>query len=48
MTNLITFGGETGGTGLAIAKNVIELHGGRMTLHNRAEGGLKAVMTLPR
>jgi len=41
---------DTGGTGLglAIAKNVAELHGGSITLHNRGEGGLAAVLTLPR
>ncbi|MGV3627636.1 MAG: ATP-binding protein [Betaproteobacteria bacterium] len=41
---------DTGGTGLglAIAKNVIELHGGTIELRNRAEGGLAAVLTLPR
>jgi signal transduction histidine kinase len=41
---------DTGGTGLglAIAKNVAELHGGGITLHNRTEGGLAAVLTLPR
>lgn len=41
---------DTGGTGLglAIAKNVAELHGGRIELSNRAEGGLAAVLTLPR
>jgi signal transduction histidine kinase len=41
---------DTGGTGLglAIAKNVAELHGGQIVLGNRAEGGLAAVVTLPR
>ena len=41
---------DTGGTGLglAIAKNVAELHGGNIELRNRAEGGLAAVLTLPR
>lgn len=41
---------DTGGTGLglAIAKNVAELHGGCIELRNHAEGGLEAVLTLPR
>jgi len=41
---------DTGGTGLglAIAKNAAGLHGGRIDLCNRAEGGLKAVLVLPR
>ena len=41
---------DTGGTGLglAIAKNVVELHGGRITLSNRSEGGLAAMLSLPR
>ena len=41
---------DTGGTGLglAIAKNVAELHGGDIALRNRSEGGLAAVLILPR
>ena len=41
---------ETGGTGLglAIASGIAEGHGGRLTLENRAEGGLEARLTLPR
>jgi signal transduction histidine kinase len=41
---------DTGGTGLglAIARNVAELHGGSIEVRNRAEGGLAAVLTLPR
>ena len=41
---------DTGGTGLglAIAKNVAERHGGSIELRNRAEGGLAAVLILPR
>jgi signal transduction histidine kinase len=41
---------DTGGTGLglAIAKNVAELHGGGIELRNRPEGGLEAVLGLPR
>jgi signal transduction histidine kinase len=41
---------DTGGTGLglAIAKNAAELHGGRIDLKNRPEGGLAAVLLLPR
>jgi len=41
---------ETGGTGLglAIAKSVAEAHGGSLVLRNRAEGGLEAMLVLPR
>jgi signal transduction histidine kinase len=41
---------DTGGTGLglAIARNVAHMHGGEITLRNRPDGGLDAVLTLPR
>jgi signal transduction histidine kinase len=41
---------ETGGTGLGltIARSAAEAHGGNLILRNRAEGGLEAVLILPR
>jgi len=41
---------ETGGTGLGltIARGIAEAHGGTLSLHNRADGGLEARLTLPR
>jgi signal transduction histidine kinase len=41
---------ETGGTGLGlgIARNIARAHGGDLVLKNRAEGGLEAILTLPR
>ena len=41
---------QTGGTGLglAIVRNIAQAHGGSVVLHNRPEGGLEAVLTLPR
>jgi signal transduction histidine kinase len=40
---------ETGGIGLglAIARSIVKAHGGTLTLANRAEGGLRAEITLP-
>ncbi|MGE0356414.1 MAG: ATP-binding protein [Burkholderiales bacterium] len=41
---------ETGGTGLGlgIARNVARAHGGELSLRNRPEGGLEAILSLPR
>ena len=41
---------DTGGTGLGltIARSVAETYGGSLVLRNRAEGGLEAVLVLPR
>ena len=41
---------DTGGTGLGlcIARDVAQAHGGSLMLRNRREGGLEAVLTLPR
>jgi len=41
---------ETGGTGLglSIARSIARAHGGDIVLHNLPEGGLEAVLTLPR
>ncbi len=40
----------TGGTGLGltIARNIAQGHGGNLVVRNRVEGGLEAVLTLPR
>ncbi len=41
---------ETGGTGLGlgIARNIARAHSGDLVLKNRVEGGLEALLTLPR
>ena len=41
---------NTGGTGLglSIARNIARAHGGELSLRNRAEGGLEAIVSLPR
>jgi signal transduction histidine kinase len=41
---------ETGGTGLGlgIARNIARAHGGDLVLRNHPEGGLEALLTLPR
>ena len=41
---------ETGGTGLGlgIARNIARAHGGDLVLRNRPEGGLEAILSLPR
>jgi signal transduction histidine kinase len=41
---------DTGGTGLGlgIARNIARAHGGDVMLRNRPQGGLEAVVTLPR
>jgi len=41
---------DTGGTGLGlgIARNIARAHGGDLVLRNRPEGGLEALLTLPR
>lgn len=40
---------QTGGVGLGltIARSIAKAHGGDVMLHNRPEGGLRAVLTLP-
>jgi signal transduction histidine kinase len=33
---------------LTIARGIAEAHGGSLSLHNRADGGLEARLSLPR
>jgi len=40
-------GGEGSGLGLAIIKRIVDTHGGRVELSNKAEGGLQAKVCLP-
>jgi signal transduction histidine kinase len=41
---------DSGGTGLglSIARDIVQAHGGTLTLANRPAGGLEAVISLPR
>jgi len=41
---------DTGGTGLGltVARSIVRAHGGDIALSNRAEGGLRVAVTLPR
>ena len=35
------------GLGLAIVKRIVDMHQGQLTIHNRPEGGLEALISLP-
>ena len=35
------------GLGLAIVKRIVDIHHGELKIHNRAEGGLEAIISLP-
>ena len=35
------------GLGLAIVKRIVDIHQGELLIHNRAEGGLEAIISLP-
>ena len=35
------------GLGLAIVKRIVDIHQGELSISNRAEGGLQAIISLP-
>jgi two-component system, OmpR family, osmolarity sensor histidine kinase EnvZ len=35
------------GLGLAIVKRIVDIHEGELTIRNRLEGGLEAIISLP-
>ena len=35
------------GLGLAIVKRIVDIHQGELTIHNKVEGGLEAIIALP-
>ena len=35
------------GLGLAIVKRIVDIHQGQLRIHNRPEGGLEAIISLP-
>ena len=35
------------GLGLAIVKRIVDIHQGELIIHNRAQGGLEAIISLP-
>ena len=43
----LNYGGQGMGLGLALAQRAMVLQGGRLALHNRAEGGAEVVLHLP-